>query len=189
MNFLQNTYKEFQKRKKNHRQRYSPYFLILHRLERITDFTDNTSCTVEEEPDFSGKSRIDLRNIHTESKQSAKAEKITGRETLMQMIKNIGLAPDMYIVITTDENIEFEDFKNKTIIKLCNYKILQSGISETVHGLMDNTFKDSMLNGLNENMILIATDQQYVKARFFQYDLTDPEDKKLITEAVKGENV
>jgi len=188
MELLQNTYKEFQKRKKNHRERYSPYFLILHRLERITDFTDNTSCTVEEEPDFSGKTRIDLRNTHAESKQSAKAEKITGRETLMQMIKNIGLAPDLYIVITTDETIDFGDFSSKNIIKLCSYKILQSGISETVHGLMDNTFKDSMLNGLNENMILIATDQQYVKARFFQYDLTDPEDKKLITEAVKGEN-
>jgi SpoVK/Ycf46/Vps4 family AAA+-type ATPase len=193
LEFLSDAYSELLRRRQNRREKHKPYFLILNCLQYFNAYIDDTLYNGSSEPaptfeapqDASG--RFDLSAFRKPKVQKADGVQVNGRKTLLQIVREISNVNGMYVVISAPDSMEFGDYADKNILKGCDYKILQHDVKEGVRNLMEDSFRYKMINGINENMVLISNRQQYGKARFFQYDFSKPQTKQIILSAVNSQ--
>ncbi len=193
LSVLDEVCRELDNRLKNRREQHAPYLLLIHSLHNIDAFSTNallkTGGEAQSAPVERERRRLDLHRIHEESKKKkpeGEAKEIYGRRSLIEVLKKLHRVPNMYIVITSSVDTEFGDHAEREAIKSMDCKILQDGVSEGVHRLMNDGFRSKLVEGLNENMVLAGIGKQYSKLRFYKYDHDDPRTEELIRSAVRG---
>ena len=189
LELLSETFVEFKRRSDDRRMEYEPFFLIINGLHYVEQFASDTkkpSAAIPQIDENAPRRRVSIRDSAKRADNNEELE-ISGRRTLIKMLKNLSMVPNMFIIISADENMEFGEFADKNVIKGISYKLLLNTVNESVRNLTDDLFKYKMIEGINENMVLISSDRKYIKARFLQYDLNDRETQMLIREIVKGD--
>ena len=192
LSVLGEVYEEFERRKQNFRTRNKPYFFIVNSLYRIDDYrTDKKSESKDSASsdiaDFGG----DMMAFYASITANAAAGKdVSGKTTLLSMLSEAGSVGNMYIVIASNSNLS-NDYDERNVFAGCGYKILQNDVSAVAYQIMDNSFREKMMDGLNENIVFVSNRGSFSKCRYFQYDWSDEKTRRLIvsaTQRTKSEN-
>lgn len=182
---LGEVYEEFERRKQNFRAKYKPYFFIINSLYRIDDYrTDKES---EHKDAATADFGDDMMAFYASITASASAKKdISGKTTLLSMLSNAGSIGNMYIIVATNSNLS-NDYDERNVFSNCGYKILQNDVSAVAYQIMDNSFREKMMNGLNENIVFISNRGSFSKCRYFRIDWNNERTRKLIIAAAQNE--
>lgn len=188
MQVLAEVFEEFERRRANFRAKYRPYFFIINRLNRIDDYKNDTKQQeqkADEKPDiasFNG----DIMALYasmTASKSDSKT--VFGKTTLLSMLSGAGGVGNMYFLISNNSELS-PDYDERNVFAGCGYKILQHDVSAVAYQVMDNSFREKMMDGLNQNIVFVANRGSYAKCRYYQYDWEDRKTKDLIVSAAKS---
>ena len=109
---------------------------------------------------------------------------VYGKKTLLNMLASISDAVNMYIIIAT--HLDFDkDYVLRNAFGGCGYKILQSNVSKLADCVLDNSFNVNMMSNMDENLVFVSNDGNYIKCRYYQYDWESDITKKHIVNAAK----
>ncbi len=184
MTALGEVYEEFERRKQNFRARYKPYFFIINSLYRIDDYrtdkkTEHKETTSSDMANFDG----DMMAFYASMTANTSAEKdVSGKTTLLSMLSEAGSVGNMYIIVASNSNLS-NDYDERNVFANCGYKILQNDVSAVAYRIMDNSFREKMMDGLNENIVFVSNRGSFSKCRYFQYDWNNEKTRKLIVAA------
>ena len=182
---------EFEQRKQNFRIKYKPYFFIINSLYRIDDYYEDK--ILESKNDVKMEDYLDDDNPFAALREAKYAQysssesKISGKGTLLSMLINSASVGNIYIIIATNSNIG-NDYDERKIFSNCGYKILQKDSGAAVYQIMDNSFDEKMMSGLNENIVFISQRGSFSKCRYFQYDWGNQKTKNMVIDAVKNKS-
>lgn len=188
LSVLSDFYEEFNKRNKDKRTKYKPYYLIINMLDNVIDFEENKPFSQAKRNNFDlpSRGRVSIRSSYESLKESSSSETtILGRTTLFEILSKIKKVNDMYVILTFSSVDVFNGHTEKNVLKEFAYKLVQKNVSETIGDLMNNDFRYKMLDGINENIIFVSNDGKYNKVRFYKYDLTNKETLRLIVKTIK----
>lgn len=182
LSVLGEVYEEFERRKQNFRARYKPYFFIINSLYRIDDYRtdkrpERKDATTSDIGHFDG----DIMSFYKSMTASSSTEKdISGKATLLSMLSEVGSVGNLYIIVASNSNLS-NDYAERNVFASCGYKLLQNNVSAVAYQIMDNSFREKMMAGLNENIVFISNRGSYSKCRYFQYDWSNEKTRKLIS--------
>jgi len=72
-------------------------------------------------------------------------------------------------MLTNDLGEQVLGFSQRNIIRTCDYKILYPNCSSDIRNVMEDSFKERMLNGMTENMAFLSLEQRdFFKFRYYQ---------------------
>lgn len=186
LSVLGEVYGEFERRKQDFRARYKPYFFIINSLYRIDDYRtdkkpEHKEGEVTDMADFDG----DMMAFYaTMTANATSAKDVLGKTSLLTMLSEIGNTSNMFIIIATNSNLS-NDYEERKVFSGCGYKILQNSVSAEAYQIMDNSFREKMMDGLNENIVFISNRGSFTKCRYFQYDWNDEKTKQLVVAATR----
>ena len=195
LDILEDFYAEFQKRTDNRREKYAPYFLFIHGLPFITDFVNDVRRKKEAAQSFatpaeSGRrlSIEERRTLARSNQESGKEVDVKGRETLLKIIGELNGAPEMYVILTTDNLKPLGEFsRDLNVIRDNAYKIMQADIGDAAGSLTGSSYRAAMMKGAEKNIAFVADADSYSKTRYFRYDLEDAKIEELIINTIQGE--
>ena len=183
---LGEVYEEFERRKQNFRAKYKPYFFIVNALYRIDDY--KADKTAEQSEGDAGAADIDAFDgdmaafYASITSKSVSEKSISGKTTLLTMLSEAGNVGNMYIVIASNSNLG-NDYDERAVFANCGYKILQKDVGAAAYQIMDNSFREKMMDGLNENIVFISNRGDFSKCRYFQYDWNSEKTKQMVVSA------
>ena len=190
LNVLKDVYDEFERRKQDFRSKYSPLFFIINCLHRIDDYRLDKRCDIQDskQPDMSKFS--DMRAFYAANSSNVSAAKsISGKSSLLSMLSDSEHVGNMYIIVTSNSISSNSYDDEKRVFSNCGYKILQNKVNAGTYRIMDDSFKNKMMNGMNENMVFVSNQGEFTKCRYFQYDWKNKKTTHMIkTAAIKRNN-
>ena len=187
---LSSFYEEFNRRIKDRRTKYDPYYLIINCANFVTEFEENKeyqSSSFNEE-DFTSprQGRINI-SARYNSRVENENNKVLGRDTLFEILPKIKTVSNMFVVITFPSSDIFKNHKERDIIKEFSYKIVQNNINSNIGEILHEGFRIKQLDNLNDNLVYISTGSEYSKVRFYKYNYNNIETKKLIVSSIREE--
>ena len=183
---LAEVYAEYERRNEDFRAKYEPYFFVINSLYRIDDYCTDKKLELEDDTaldidSFDG----DLLAMY-EKQQSKSKQKtdISGKTTLLAMLSQMASVSNMYIIIATKSELN-NDYDERHVFASCGYKVLQSGVSAVSYHIMDNLFREKMLEGLGNNIVFVSNRGVFSKCRYFRYDWNDDKTKRMLSDAMR----
>lgn len=181
MPYLQEVYSVYKSRESNIRGTNTPIFFIINGLQNIVDFLNNKKSDTTSSEDEFDKTNMSIKDIV--AMMSRKKDNngnvnlpVNGRETLIPLLMNNAYKANIFICVsldtislTNDSGEQVFGYGQRNIIRLSDYKILYPNCSSDIKNIMDDSFKDKMLNGLSNDMAFISVEQRdFYKFRFYQ---------------------
>lgn len=183
MSALGEVYEEFDRRKQDFRATYKPYFFVINSLYRIDDYRTDKKI---EHNDAAPSPDEDMMAYYARISSSSTSKKdVSGKTTLLSMLSEIENVSNMYIIIASNSHLS-NDYDERNVFTNCGYKIIQKNTDTVAHQIMDNSFRDKMMDGLNENVVFISNRGSFSKCRYFQYDWNNAKTSKLVVAAVQN---
>ena len=181
---------EFNKQIKDRRTKYDPYYLIINCLNYISDFELDkeykSSSNFDDDFETSRPGRISISARYNSRIEEEEKTKIKGRETLFNILQKIKNVNNMFIILVMPSSDIFKNHNEREIIQDFAYKIVQNKVNSSVGDILNEGFRTSQLNNLNENLVYVSKAKEYSKVRIFRYDFDNNETKRLIIDSVKG---
>ncbi len=188
--YLHIIYKLYKEREINLRAENKPIFFIVNSLQNIVDFLNNRKEDSFDESnltdDSSAKidySKLSMKEIialskKKQSNQSSSGITVFGRETLVPFLMSNAYKANIFICVsldsvslTNDSGEQVFGYSHRNIIRTSDFKILYPNCNSDIRNIMDDSFKEKMLNGLSENMAFMSFEQrEFYKFRFFQLE-------------------
>ena len=180
---LLDVYKIYREREGNLREEYAPVFFFINSMQTIVDFLNNKKYqeATEAAPqaaaannDFASM----LAALKNQGARSQGATEVNGKETLIPFLFSNAHKVNIFIVAsldslnaTNDNGEQAFGFNHKNVIRTCDYKLLYPNCNNDVRSIMEDAFREKLLNGLTPDMALLSYEQrEYYKIRYFQLD-------------------
>lgn len=178
LEMLKEIYDIYKKRENDLRGDNKPIFFIVNSLQSIVDFLNNEKIqqVVDEKNNINeSKSMSELIKAVANNRIHQSNSSINGKDTLLFLLNNaykvnifICVSVDS-VSLTNDLGEQVFGFSQRNIIKTSDYKILYPNCASDIRNVMDDSFKEKMLNGLSENMAFLSLEQRdFYKFRYFQ---------------------
>lgn len=174
----------YEKRTANLRDKHKPLVFVINATQNIADLLDNKKLIKGYELSLSEESESDMSigEITAQLKQQIGLKTndsntvIVGKETLMSLLNN-AYKVNMFVCISMDSMHLTSSLGEKLfshadgeILGMSAYKILVQNPSDAGSNIIGNSFKATMLNGVNENMAFASINQQiFCKFRYYQH--------------------
>ena len=182
--------KEFNKRIKDRRTKYDPYYLIINCLNYLSDFEIDkeyqSSTNFSDNFESARPGRISISARYNSRIEEEGKEKVKGRETLFNILQKIKNVNNMFVILVMPSSDIFKNHNEREIMKEFAYKIVQNKVNSSVGDILNDGFRFKQLDNLNENLVYISNAKDYTKVRIFRYDFDNIETKRLIIDSVKG---
>ena len=182
--------KEFNKRIKDRRTKYDPYYLIINCLNYLSDFEIDkeyqSSNNFSDNFESARPGRISISARYNSRIEEEGKEKVKGRETLFNILQKIKNVNNMFVILVMPSSDIFKNHNEREIMKEFAYKIVQNKVNSSVGDILNDGFRFKQLDNLNENLVYISNAKDYTKVRIFRYDFDNIETKRLIIDSVKG---
>lgn len=185
LNYLSKVYQIYDERIGNVRKLYSPVVFIINAAQYITDLSNDAKYVgLQNEPlskpilSDNPIERLRQQQLSRNTITSNKSDlNVLGKSTLFNLISN-AYKVNIFICLSIDSIMATNDmgdlvfgFQQRNILRNNNYKILFNDNSDSKN-IMEDMFKEKMLNGLNENMAFVSEKQHtYSKFRVIQYEM------------------
>lgn len=184
MNYLKKIYDIYKIRQENIRVENEPIIFIINNLHSIIDFINNKTMkpqTKSEQIDYQNMNISDIVAQMQNQSNLLNEASINGRDTLIPFLFNNAYKANIFIciyleslILTNDAGDQVLGFSHRNIMKTCKYKILFNNCSSDVRSIMEDSFKEKTLNGMNENMVYLSCNQKdFYKLRFYQFEGDD----------------
>jgi|GEM_PF-5788605 len=176
---LQKIYELYKERENNIRGENPPVFFIVNSLQSIIDFLNNKKYSkhtdVSNASISSDRPMSEIIAMATAKRQQNDSLIASGKDTMAYLIANaykvnifICFSMDT-IMLTNDLGEQVLGFSQRNIIRTCDYKILYPNCSSDIRNVMEDSFKERMLNGMTENMAFLSLEQRdFFKFRYYQ---------------------
>lgn len=174
----------YEKRRENIRDAHNPLVLIINSAQNIVDLLNNKVIAPEkkQEPDLSEEEerKLSIPELMARKKQALKEKtdttSVSGKDSLLNLITSayrvnifVCLSIDA-LPITNDVGEGVFSYSEYNKLGTSGYKVLIQKPSAAASNIMDDGFKATMLNGLNENMAFMSINQQrFCKIRYYQH--------------------
>lgn len=182
--------KEFNKRIKDRRTKYDPYYLIINCLNYISDFEIDkeyqSSNNFSDSFESARPGRISISARYNSRIEEEGKEKIKGRETLLNILQKIKNVNNMFVILVMPSSDIFKNHNEREIMKEFAYKIVQNKVNSSVGDILNDGFRFKQLDNLNENLVYVSSAKDYTKVRFFRYDFDKVETRRIVIGSVKG---
>lgn len=183
LEFLQRIYDIYKSREENLRANHAPIFFIVNGLQAISDFLNDRKLEplkVEERQtiDMSKLSMKDIIELHKRQNTSKSSSIVHGKETLIPFLISNAYKANIFICLslntlslTSDSGEQVIYQSQKNIIKTSDFKILYPNCSSDIRGIMEDSFREKMLNGLSDDMAFVSYEQrEFYKIRYYQME-------------------
>ena len=173
---LQSVYTIYKDREANLRAENPPVIFVVNGIQSIIDFLNNTkSQAIEEQPKVAPTSIKELIAARQAEKR-ASGVTVNGKDTLIPFLFANAYKANIFLVLSFDTLTLTNDMGEKVLmssqrelLRNADYKLLYPNCTSDVRSVMEDSFKEKLLNGLNENMAFLAFEQRvYYKLRFYQ---------------------
>lgn len=170
----------YESRKGNIREHHAPVVFVVHSLQNINAFLNNTKLSKEESapaavaPDanMSFADFLAAKRNQPEKKEQS----ILGKESLFNLISNAYRA-NIFICLSMDSASIYSDsgepvfsYQHRNILKMSDYKLLVENVSSDVKNIMEDSFKEKMMANFGPNMAFMSEKQQsFSKFRYFRH--------------------
>ena len=176
LNMLSKANAELKRRIDNRREAFEPYFVVIHSLHMIRDFTEDNKGggSAASAPD----GYVSLRAMREASEGSA----VEGQTTFMQMLKDASLVNNFYICFSIKPDM-FPRRGNTNDIKL---KIFHHTFDASMENLAERLYNHKRLGMTCPESISLYSEsnQPFDKVRYFHYG-EDERAMKMIWEVFK----
>ncbi len=180
LNMLSKANAELKRRIDNRRQRFEPYFVVIHSLHMIRDFTEDRKGGGSSVPSSDG--YVSLRAMREASSGDSVVE---GQSTFLQMLKDASLVNNFYICFSIKPDV-FPRRGNTNDVKL---KIFHHSFDPSMENLAERLYNHKKLGMTCPESISLYSDsnQPFDKVRYFHYG-EDERAMKMIWEVFRNED-
>lgn len=177
---LNTIYDIYKKREKNLRDNHYPIFFFVNNLQAIVDFINNCKFETKDKSNLSvdtEKSMAEIiASLKTKSSVANSNQSISGKETLVPFLMSNAYKANIFIAVsmdsvnlTNDMGEQVLGYAQRNILRNSDYKFLYPNCTNDIRNVMEDAFKEKMLNGLSEDMALLSVSQRdFYKLRYFQ---------------------
>lgn len=195
---LEDVYSEYLVRSKKPNKQYEPILFVVNGLQNILEFKNNIKVKTSPPPIAENPSEemrmsfSERREARRQATMSSETIGISGKDTFFELLGNsyrvgIHICCSIDSVNVTNTSGQLFSSGDRNIIKQCRYKILDGNAGEEVRNIMENSFKEKMLMGMNENICFISERQRnYYKAKYLQFASSSEAIQQVLS---KEENV
>ena len=171
---------ELKKRIENRRQTFDPYFVVIHSLHMIRDFTDDRKGGGKKTtPD----GYMSLRAMREATSEDNTVEGLT---TFMQMLKDASLVNNFYICFSIKPDMFPRRGSSVNDVKL---KVLHHQFDQAMENIVERMYNHKKVGMTCPSSISLFSEsnQPFEKVRYYHYD-EDERTIKLIKEVLDNEN-
>ena len=171
---------ELKRRIDNRRQTFEPYFVIIHSLHMIRDFTEDRKGGGASAPPSDG--YVSLRAMR---EASASDSTVEGQTTFLQMLKDSSLVNNFYICFS----IKPDTFPRRGSTGDVKLKIFHHAFDPAMENLAERLYHHKKLGMTCPESISLFSEsnQPFEKVRYFHYG-EDERAMKTIWEVFRNEN-
>ncbi len=207
---LKDVYSIYKERRQHPDERHQPVIVVFDGLQTMEAFISDEksipsgsnigmSITQSDGQHLSFRERRELREQQQAALNSDDGIKVYGKGTFIELLGN-AYSVNIYIfavfdsISITSSNGKLFSYNDNRVLGACNYKLFfPSFDSDEIKQVMDSRFKETILNGLNENLCFMSENvqrgKQNLKVKVYNYSnlktLENNIVKKFLEESVE----